>query len=182
MNLTPITPPTSEPVTLVEARTQCRVDDSASDGQLAGLILSAREWAQDFTGRTIVAQTWELALDAFPAVIELPLAPVQSITSITYTDTAGATQTLDPTDYEADLLSQPARIRASVAWPSTADVYNAVRVRFVAGYAATHPDWHRFRTAILLHVEAHYDRDPAAMKALTEAAESLLFPLRRWMS
>lgn len=181
MSLTPITPPSTEPVLLDEARSQCRVDDYDSDGQLAGLILSAREWAQDFTGRVIVTQTWEMSLDTFPSVIDLPLAPVQSITSIKYTDPAGAEQTLDPSAYEADLLSQPARIRPVDAWPSIDDAYNAVRVRFVVGYAPEHPDWHRFRTAILLHVEAHYDRDPTTMPILIAAAENMLWPLRRWM-
>jgi uncharacterized phiE125 gp8 family phage protein len=182
MNLRLVTAPTSEPVTIIEAREQCRISDGYSDGQLAALILAAREWAQGVTGRAIMEQTWEMSLDEFPRLIELPIAPVKSIESIKYTDTAGAEQTVNVLDYESDLIGFPPRIRSDEAWPLTKESYNAVRVRFVAGYASDHPDLLRFRNAILLHIEAHYDRDEKAMGLLLGAAENLILPLRRWMA
>jgi len=48
----------------------------------------------------------------------------------------------------------------------------------VAGYAADHPDLLTVRAAMLMHVEAHYDRDTDNFDSLMKAAESLLGPLR----
>lgn len=175
-----ITAPVAEPITLAETRAHCRVTHELDDAQLAGLILSAREWAQGFTRRVFMAQTWEYTLAGFPSEIELPMFPVQSITSVKYVDTAGVTQTLSGSAYESDLVSLVPRIRAAsgYAWPSTKYVYNAVTVRFVTGYADNHPDLLAVRAAMLLHVEAHYDRDAANFDNLMKAAESLLGPLR----
>lgn len=175
-----VTAPTAEPITLAEARAQCRVTHELDDAQFAALILSAREWAQGLTRRAFMTQTWEYSLQYFPAEIELPMFPVQSITSVKYVDTAGATQTLSSSAYEADLISDVPRIRAAsgYTWPSIKSVYNAVTVRFVAGYADSHPDLLTVRAAMLLHVEAHYDREATNFDNLMKAAESLLGPLR----
>src|SRR3990167_7420015 len=68
--------------------------------------------------------------------IELPLPPLRSVTSITYVDQDGTTQTLSSTLYTVDSSSEPARITPAYGevWPSTRDQVNAVTVRFVAGY------------------------------------------------
>ena len=175
-----ITAPTAEPITLGEARAQCRVTHELDDAAFAALILSAREWAQGFTRRTFMTQTWEYTLQGFPSEIELPFFPVQSITSVKYVDTVGATQTLSGSAYESDLVSVVSRIRAAAgyAWPSTKYVYNAVTVRLVAGYADNHPDLLTVRAAMLMHVEAHYDREATNFDNLMKAAESLLGQLR----
>ena len=64
------------------------------------------------------------------------LEPLSSVTSITYLDTDGATQTLAADQYVVDAISQPARISRAynVDWPDTRVQNNAVKVRFVAGY------------------------------------------------
>ena len=178
MKLTLVTAPTTEIVTLAEAKVHCRVDSYDLDGRIAGLILSAREWAQAFTGRHIRTQTWDLTLDSFPIVIEVPAFPVQSITSIKYDDANGVEQTLSAGAYQTDLLAPWPTIEAKASWPATYDQPNAVRVRFVSGYADNHPDLSVFREAMLLHVEAHLDRDPRAMQSLVSAAQSMLWPLR----
>src|SRR3990172_9167653 len=61
---------------------------------------------------------------------------LQSITSITYIDTAGATQTWTSTLYEADIKSDIGKVRpvSGESYPSTDDIYNAVTIKFKAGY------------------------------------------------
>jgi len=89
-----VTPVATEPVTLAEARLQCKVDadDTTHDALITGLITAAREFAEHYTGRALAPQTLEAALDAFTDddYIDLPMPPVSSVTSIKYTDTAGA--------------------------------------------------------------------------------------------
>lgn len=139
MALKLITAPTEEPVTLTQAKLQCRVDGSDEDALLTLIISAARRSAEIRTGRALVTQTWELALDAFPAsAIELPMPPVQSITSIKYLDAAGVEQTLSGASYALDSYGSrhwviPAQ---GVSWPETLDAANAVKVRFATGYGA----------------------------------------------
>src|SRR4051794_11419297 len=93
-----VTPVEIEPVSLAEARLQCKVDDDddSHDAALTSLITAARENAEHHTGRALAVQTLEMALDAFPACggFGLPMLPVASVASIKYTDAAGAEQTL----------------------------------------------------------------------------------------
>jgi uncharacterized phiE125 gp8 family phage protein len=176
--LTLVTGPTAEPITLAEARAQCRVDHAIDDAVLAALILDARGWAQGYTRRNFISQTWDYSLHGFPMVIELPVGPVTSITSISYYDTNNAAQTF--TNYDADLKGAVPRIQPAdgYEWPDTYSRYNAVTVRFVTGYAVNHPDLFTIRAAMLLHVEAHYDREADNFRNLMAAAESKLDALR----
>ena len=175
-----ISGPTAEPITLAEARAQVRVSDAYSDAQLAALMFAAREWAQGYTRRQLVTQTWDYHLHCFPMEIRLPIGPVQSITSIKYYDTSNVQQTLSTAYYQSDLVSVVPRIceAYNYEWPDTYDRYNAVTVRFVAGYGSQAPELHSIRQALLLHIEAHYDRDDRNFDTLMRAAENLLDPLR----
>lgn len=140
MSIKLITAPAAEPVILAEAKLHCRVDSADDDTLITALIVAARELAEQQTGRALVTQTWELALDAFPvSEIELPLPPVQSIVSIKYLDSNGAEQTVPGADYGLDNYGSVRHLvilAAGVEWPATLVAANAVKVRFVAGYGA----------------------------------------------
>jgi uncharacterized phiE125 gp8 family phage protein len=134
MTIVVFTAPASEPITLAEAKMQCRVDQDDEDELLVMLISATREHAETMLHRHIITQTLDAYFDEFPSEFKLP--PLQSVTSITYVDTAGATQTLAADQYLVDAVSQPARIAQAygVTWPATRTQNNAVKVRFVAGY------------------------------------------------
>lgn len=137
MALIRITAPAVEPLTLAEAKLHCRVDGSDEDALITALIVAAREQAEHETGRALVTQTWELVHDAFPEAFVLRRAPIQSVTSLKYLDSAdGTEQTLDPADYLLDKDSEPGYVVPAYgkAWPATWPVPNAVRVRYVCGY------------------------------------------------
>jgi len=133
-----ITHPTFEPVSLAEAKAHCRVDGNDDDALITALIRAARESAEHETGRALCTQTRELVLDAFPEAFILRGAPVQSIVSIKYLDLDGIEQTLDPVDYILDNDSEPgfAVVGYGKGWPATQATINAVRLRYVCGYAA----------------------------------------------
>jgi uncharacterized phiE125 gp8 family phage protein len=176
--------PTAEPITLAEARSQCSLSHTLDDARLAGLILDAREWAQGYTRRAFMEQTFDYFMHEFPLKIRLPIGPVQSVTSVAYypespTSPEGRV-TLSAAYYVADLESVVPTIYLAdgYEWPSTFERPNAVVARFVAGYDVNHPDLLTVRQAMLLHVEAHYDRDPASFDLLMQAAERKLDALR----
>ena len=133
-----VTPATTYPVTLTEAKAQCRVDGTDEDTFINGLISTAADYVGQYLGRSIMAQTLRLDLDDFGDEMLLPFGPVSLVTSITYYDTAGAVQTLSTTVYQADIVSDPPRIlRADgQTWPDVYARANAVSITYVTGYSA----------------------------------------------
>lgn len=135
-----VTTVAAEPVSVAEARAQCNVIGTGDDTILAAFISQAREFAEHYTCRSLAPQTLELALDAFPCedYIDLDRSPVTAITSVKYTDSDGVEQTMPSTDYSLSLYGQSRRINLAygIAWPSTQDIPDAVRIRYAAGYAA----------------------------------------------
>jgi len=163
MGLTLITGPTVEPLTLAEARDQLRIDGEDEDTLLAGLIQAAREWAEAFTRRALITQTWELVLNTWPTGdrFSLPLPPLQSVTSIKYTDIDGDEATFSSASYIADTDHTPGRIvlKNGYSWPAvTLREVSGIRVRFVAGYGAAAADTPQvIRQAMLLVVGHLYE-------------------------
>lgn len=146
---------------LEDAKTHLRVDGEDSDARIQSLIdaVIAEVEGPRGVGLAMIAQTWRLSLDGFPEVIELPLGPVISVTSVTYVDAAGTTQTLSPGLYQVSTASRPATVRPAygLSWPTARLDVGAVEVTFQAGYGATSdalpPD---LRSALRLLVQ-HYD-------------------------
>jgi uncharacterized phiE125 gp8 family phage protein len=122
--LTTITGPASEPVTLAVAKAHLRIDHDDENALIEDWIKSARELAEAHTGRRFVTQQVRVTLGAFPCdpddIIRLPVGPVASVDSLTYTDEAGATQTLAADveyqawlDHNPPLLAPPSNRRQS---------------------------------------------------------------------
>jgi uncharacterized phiE125 gp8 family phage protein len=182
-----ITDVATEPVTLAEARLQCKVDadDTSHDAVLTSLITAARENAEHYTGRALAPRTLEGVLDAFPACgesFDLPLPPVTSITSIKYTDVDGAEQTMDSGDYALSAYgdSRTVSLAYGASWPSTQCVPNAVRVRFITGYS-TCPK--AVKAALLLHIELESPLNPhtpAERESMAKARDCLLDTVKLW--
>lgn len=142
MALTLITPPAVEPLTLAEAKAHLRVDTTDDDDLIAALLTASRSFCEEWTGRAFVTQTWELVLDEFSSdlnadEIEIPRPPLQSVTSVKYDDSDGVEQTLATDQYDVDTVSQPGWVvPITTGWPSVVwQGINAVRIRYVAGYA-----------------------------------------------
>lgn len=136
--------PAEEPLTVAEAREQCLIDDAEFDGSLSGFIAAARQHVEAWTGLKLVTQTVVMRADSFKVLARLPVAPIASVSSVTYLDSDGVEQTLSTDVYETVLIGQAPTIRLKLdqAWPSYRPVSDAVRVTAVAGYglAAAVPD------------------------------------------
>lgn len=135
---------------------------SAEDSLLTGLIQAAREYTEGFQNRALVTQTWELVLDEWPAedYIDIPLPPLQSITSIVYKDTAGTEATMSTGDYIVDVDSFVGRVALAYgkSWPSaTLYPYGGIRIRFVAGYGLAVSVPQATKQALLLLIAAWYE-------------------------
>lgn len=194
MALRLITAPTVEPVTLVEAKLHLRVDHSDDDLLISSFISAARIFCEKFTARAFVTQTWELVLDSFPTEeIQIPLPPLQSVTSVVYDASDGFETTLVAgTNYAVDTASEPGWVVPMTSgWPQPLDAINAVRIRFVAGYAPSDDspsDLARnvpasLKHAILLHVGnlyANRESDIVGTTAVRQPTGGILHMLRQY--
>lgn len=133
--------PTAEPLDIEEAKLHLRVTSDKENNLIAMLIKAARGAAESYTYRQLVTATFEWKLDTFPSdseVLRPPSPPLISVGSITYLDTAGASQTFSSASYSDDTHSEPGRIYLAdnVSWPDTQSIQNAVTVTYNAGYGA----------------------------------------------
>jgi uncharacterized phiE125 gp8 family phage protein len=138
MPLQLLTPPATEPITLADAKTHLKVDTTDDDALITRLITAARARAEWHTGRALVTQTWRLWLDQWPCngIMELPLPPLQTVSSVTVYAPDDSATVLNPATYQVDAASQPARLtlNSTVLPPTNARALNAVAVAFTAGY------------------------------------------------
>lgn len=162
------TAPTSEPVSLADAKNHLRVDDDVTedDALIAGLVTAAREEFENQADRTLFTTTYRLVLDAWPSsyIITLPRPPLVSVTSIVYTDDEDNATTLSSSDYIVDVDAWPGRIvlRSSASWPSvTLREAGGIVITYVAGYASTSNVPQRHKQAILMLVGHWYENREA---------------------
>ena len=176
--------PAADPVSLADAKLYGRVGATADDALITQLITAATRLAEDYTNRAFVTQSWLLTLDRFPGivgttptvytayrdwpifwdVIRLPKAPLASVDSVYYVDTAGATDLIDPSIWQADLNSEPGRLRPAYGkiWPVPRAELAAVQVHFTCGYGAASAVPAGIQLAIKVLVNFFYENRQAA--------------------
>lgn len=162
-----------------------RAPANYEDTLITGLIVAAREWCEGHQNRAYITQTWELYLDEFPAVFQIPLPPLQwaiaADMTITYYDTASAPLVVAAADYQVDGESYKGRVCPVYGkdWPTIElQPMNGVVLKFKAGYGLLTTDVpEHIRLAIKLLVGHWYenreatdsrkhDEVPLAVKAL----------------
>lgn len=180
-----VTPPADLPITLEEAKLHLRVSHDEEDGLIEGLIRAATQHVDGWTGilgRAVMPQTWRQDFDSWRC-LRLLLNPVREIESITYRDSGGDQQTLDPAAYvlRADGGGAYVDLAPGQSWPAVASRVDAISVTYEAGYdEAPEP----IRQAMLLLIEHWYDNRQAVIVG-TNAVEvplafgDLLAPYRR---
>lgn len=145
-----VTPPVEEQISLQDVYDHLRLFPTGSppahpeDRWISTFgIPAARQYCEGYLGRSLSLQTIELQLNRFSGsevtddngFIELPMAPVASISGVSYFDSDGLPQTIASgfavTDADPPLLY----LSAGGTWPVTQAVPGAVKVRYVAGYS-----------------------------------------------
>ena len=184
------TAPTVEPVTTAEAKTHCKVDHAQDDDYFANfLIPTARNYAETFTDRAFLTQTWILRLQGFGSgPIILPKPPLSSVTSVTYLDSAGVSQTWSTDFYDLEQPTGQHALHGSIhleygeTYPSTRGVVDDVTITYVAGYgAAATAVPAAIKHAVLMLIEDLYRQRGSQILGTTQTpalmtAERLLWP------
>lgn len=165
-----VTAPAATAISVAEAKSHMRIGFADDDTYITNLIDVATEWAQEYARRQLITATYDLKLQHFPIArhLVLPRGPLQSVTSVSYIDTAGVTQTLvEDTDFETITSKRDRgeiRLLPAKSWPAVQERARPVTVRFVAGYGDAASDVpEAVRQALLLLVATHYEHREAAM-------------------
>lgn len=176
-------------LTLGEAKAHCRVDHSEDDILLTSLISAVTAHLDGHTGvlgRALVTQTWRSDYAGFED-LRLPLWPVASVTSVTYIDTADASQTIASGNYELGRDAMGAFIAAApgFSWPQTAMRVSPVSVTAVYGTAAVDVPSDIKAAALLMVGDLYRNRETVAVGGVANAipmsatVDALLAPYRR---
>lgn len=153
--------PAVEPVTIAQVKDHLRLAASVDDALVASQIEAARQQVERDTRRSLITQTWRMKLDVWPIDgIQLYNPPVQSVTSVTYTDASGSEQTWDSSLYDVFTDSEPGLLapKYNQSWPNDRGDNRSIVVTYVTGYGAsgsTVPA--EYKQAIMLRVEMLYD-------------------------
>lgn len=153
------TTPVDEPISLLEAKAQLRVDGSDDDALIGDLIETVREKFEDSTARVLSVRDFTAYWDAWPEdnTLSLPLYPVLDVSSIKYLDDDGVEQTISTSDYTVDKVGQSPRImlNSDADTPDVGNYPNSVYVRFTAGAYTIPPS---AKHSMLLWLTMLYER------------------------
>lgn len=185
------TAPSVEPADLTAAKNHLRVDFSDDDALIQTKLMAARDYVERWTGLSLCQQTWKLYLDRFPpsdrweswpwraapSTILIPRSPVQSVTSIQWTDLNGNVSTISSADYVVDIFSRPPRIvpATNKFWPTTPALapQNGVVVTVVAGATVPGLIPPSVTQAVLLVLGDYYENREATVVDTRVSAQTL---------
>lgn len=163
-----VTPPIVEPITLAEAKAQCRIDITDDDTLLIGYIKAAREWCELRDWRAYLTQTLAYWLDVWPDTrfITLPRPPLQTVSKVEYYDAANVKYTLSSSLWYQTAATQPGKVqlKTNCYWPTTRlREAEAICVTYTAGWSSPANMPERIRQAIKMIIGHWYENREAVL-------------------
>lgn len=134
------TAPVVDPVSLSEAKAQCRVDSDADDAYIVSLIRMATNMVENLLETSLINSRWQASYDLFPVwAIILPRMPLAAGNiTVTYRLGDGTTRVMTSAnnDFQVDRNVMPGRIypQWATSWPATRGDENSVVVSYPTGY------------------------------------------------
>jgi uncharacterized phiE125 gp8 family phage protein len=177
-----VTPPAVSPVTLADAKAHMRVSFADDDALIGALLQAAVDHVDGWSGilgRCLINQDWSVSFGAWGGRVLRLAFPDVSAAEVTYRDSDGAEQTVDPALYAIKEDNQSAYLFLSADFerPILFDRPDAVTVTFAAGYASVTEVPAIHKQAIRLLVGYYFEnRDMLMSDALqsVRAYESLV--------
>jgi len=188
MAIVQTSPPALMPVTLADAKAHLRVDASDEDTLITSLIETATSHIEREYGLALITQGLTIVRDDWPDnwLVELPVSPLQSVTSVVTYEADGGSFAFDSGHWFADMATRPPRLvlHGTAPWPQPGRRANGIEIAVTAGYG-DEPDEvpTPIRQGILLLV-AHWfeQRVPVAVglgaQEIPSTVASLLAPYR----
>lgn len=160
------------------------VEHSEDDTLLQEYAEAATNDLEEATARSFLNKTYDLTLDDWPRdQIEIPLAPVASVASVTYIDGDGDSQAWAASSYVVDTAREPGRIVPAwgQTWPVIRRQPGAITVRFTAGYGTAAAVPAKAKQAVRLYVgESNESRTLGCLSPAAQIAWRSLVSSLRW--
>tara|TARA_Y100000310_G_C20701393_1_gene830269 strand:- start:2876 stop:3454 length:579 start_codon:yes stop_codon:yes gene_type:complete len=178
--------PTTEPVTLAEAKEQLRFDGTEEDDYITGLISVARDYIEKFCNRYWASADAILTFDFFPVgstPFDLNWPDISVLNTVTYRDTDNAEQTISTGLYIDSDLRQ---MYSAADWPlDETSVKVNVTMGPDAGASPAETIPPAIKQAILLVITDLYNNRATVTTMQTyenEAVSNLAHPYRTQLS
>jgi len=178
MDVTDLTSPALEPVSLARVKLFLRVDHDNEDDLIADMIKAARLQIEDYCGVSLITRSRRFSLplktDGHIVINHYPLLEIEAVRVI---DKRGGKTVLTASDYTANLRSRPVRFHLEAA-KYAASSHN-LEVDAVAGYGPSEADIPApFMQAILLLTAQFYERGDDRPADIPLMVQALLMPYR----
>ena len=162
--------PSGLAVTLQEVKDHLRISGNSQDDELTLLIEASTEKLERDINRGLLQANWQQAMFDFPCdgeQIDLMMGSTTSVSSITYVDTDGVTQTLDASKWSYSNARGGVFSEDSDGWPEVSKETKSdkVFVNFVCGVPDASCVPRIMKQAILLETGRAYF-DPAQENTL----------------
>lgn len=187
--------PAVQALTLAYAKLHIRALGSADDTLISVFIDAAASYFEEQTGRQLLTAVREVWLDAFPFVgasgvdarIELPHPPLQSVTSVSYVDSDGVSQSFVGGSPSTALFTYSAPVGdyarrgwieplSGGVWPIARAQTGTVRIRYVCGYGSSAAAIPPLVKGILGFLVGHFDTNRSAVQNLQRGESVLELP------
>ncbi len=173
---------TQLPVLLSEVRDFLKISHTDEDALIASYIRAATGACENFTGRKLIKQQWQLTLNSWDnEIIQIPLSPILTIDKVevwnmgTFQEIAASNYLLDNISYQAKILPQ-----TGYQWPVPEIDVAGVKITVSVGFGEGQNDIpHDIRLGLLHWVAAVYDSGELAGDQSIVMAEKLWQPYRR---
>ena len=155
-----ITPASTYPVSLTEAKSHLKVDTTADDTYIESIIKAATQLSEEYTNRFFIDTVIEQYASSFAELQTLFKSKVSVISFVKYYDSDNSLQTLSDTIYDAQVRYEPSQIQLAdgQSFPSITKRNDAVRVRYTVGYGSAASDVPEIiKQAILLTIGNFYE-------------------------
>lgn len=178
--LTRTVEPTAEPVSLEELTSHLRGVDTADDLNVWHYARRARAALEDAYRLAFLTQTWTWKLDQLPDefCLYVPWLPLVSVSSITYVDEAGDSQTWSSSNYQVQgSYRRRGRIMPAynANWPDVrSQTFGALTVTFVAGWTSAALVPLPLKQAVLMYAAFLYAQRGEGETKFPEAVCSLM--------
>lgn len=171
--------PIDEPISLETVKNHLKVDFSADDALINSLIITAREFVENYTLLRLMPQTITEHFDVFVSPLELSCAPLRSVSSISYLDSDSQSVVLGSIYKSQQYALLPRLVlKANESWPTTVNEQSAITVVYTVGFDDADAVPEILKSAMLLMISHWYENRQDTVRRMPTMVEFMIRPYR----